>query len=581
MDNSDNFDKEEKWLNEVYQGNKMIELSLKVFLVGAILSVLLIASNIYVGLKIGFIQGGSLIAAVLGFAIIKTFKGKLSVLENNNIQTMASAGATLGIMVSAIPALIMLGFNFSWYELLIWIFLANILGVIFAIPLRKQFIVIENLTFPSGTACAATIQAMHTKESKSIEKAKWLGVTGLFSGIITWFRDGIPAIIPGITFFPGKIGSNSLAGMLIGVNWSPMLIGIGFLVGARIGISLFLGSIIGWVILGPILANAHVIEGTGFGAIRTWTMWTAIALMVASGITSLFLKAGTILKAFKSMKQVKLNKSNQLEFSLNSWLIIFLSATILIAIIMQLVFEIPIWMTIVAVVISYLFSIVAIRIYGETDLNPVGAMAYGTQIIYSGISPGNMLTNIMAAGVAASGANQSADMMQDFKTGYLLGATPKKQTYAQIVGVTVGSIAAVPIFYTIINAYSLGSENLPAPSAVTWSGMAKFLSIGFSALPPYAYIGIIAGIVLGILLSILENTNIKRFTPSPFGIGIAMFFPGYYTIPIFLGSIIRLILEKIFPSWMESYATSIASGGIVGESILGVIIAILMVSEII
>ena len=433
MNSSVDFDREEKWIKEVYQGDKLIELSLKVFLVGAILSVMLIASNIYVGLKIGFIQGGSLIAAVLGFAIIKAFKGKLSILENNNIQTMASAGATLGIMVSAIPALIILGFNYTWYQLLIWVFLVNILGVVFAIPLRKQFILNENLTFPSGTACAATIQAMHAKDSKSIGKAKWLGITGLFSGIFTWFRDGIPSIIPGITMFPGKIGSNSLAGMLIGVNWSPMLIGTGFLVGHRIGISLLLGSIVGWVVLGPILANAHIIEGTGFGAIRAWTMWTAIALMVASGITSLFLKAGTIVEAFNSMKQVGLSKSNTLEFSLKAWLIIFLSAIVFVTIIMQSVFNIPIWMTIIAVIISYLLSTVSIRIYGETDLNPVGAMGYGTQIIYSGISPGNMLTNIMAAGITASGANESADMMQDFKTGYLLGATPKKQTYAQIV----------------------------------------------------------------------------------------------------------------------------------------------------
>jgi putative OPT family oligopeptide transporter len=581
MNPSSTFDNEEKWINEVYQGNKMIELSLKVFLVGTILAVLLIASNIYVGLKIGFIQGGSLIAAVLGFSIIKAFRGKLSILENNNIQTMASAGATLGILISAIPALIMLGFNYKWHELLLWVFLVNMLGVIFAIPLRKQFIVIENLTFPSGTACASTIQAMHAKDSKSIGKAKWLGITGLFSGIFTWFRDGIPSFIPGVTMFPGKIGSNSLSGMLIGINWSPMLVGIGFLVGHRIGISLLLGSIIGWVVLGPILANVHVIEGTGFGAIRAWTMWTAIALMVASGITSLFLRAGTILNAFKSMKKVKLSKSSELEFSLNAWLIIFLSATILTTILMQLVFNIPIWMTLVAIIISYLLSTVSIRIYGETDLNPVGAMGYGTQIIYSGISPGNMATNIMAAGVTASGANESADMMQDFKTGYLLGATPKKQTYAQFAGVAVGTIAAIPIFFTIINAYGLGSENLPAPSAVTWSGMAKFLSQGFSALPSLAYIGIIAGIVIGILLSILEKTKIKRFTPSPFGIGIAMFFPGYYTIPIFLGSIVKLILEKIFPNWMDSYETSVASGFIVGESIIGVIVAILLVSGII
>ena len=573
--------KEKEWLEKVYCGNKIIELSTKVFLVGAVLSILLIASNIYVGLKIGMTFGNSLIAAILGYVLIKSFRGKLSILENNNIQTMASAGACLGIMISAIPALIMLGYNFTWFELLIWIFLANILGVVFAIPLRKQYIVIEELTFPSGTACAATIKALHAEKGKSMKKAKWLWVTGLFSAIFTWFRDGVPAIIPSITMLPGKVSMHSLTSLLVGINWSPMLFGTGFLVGPRIGTSLLIGTIIGWIALGPVLSSAHIITGIGFGSVRKWTMWAAIALMVSSAITSLVFKIDTIIKSFVSMKQVKFKKSNSLEFSLSVWVLIFICASILISILMQMVFNIPFWMTLMAVIISYMFSIVSVRIYGETDFNPVGAMGYGTQIIYSGIAPGNMLTSIMTAGITASGANQASDMMQDFKTGYLLGATPKKQTYVQFVGVAVGTIAAVPLFYAVINAYGLGSENLPAPSAVTWSGMAKFLSIGFQALPSYTYLGIIAGIILGIFLAVLENTKIKKYTPSPFGMGVAMFIPGFFTIPIFLGSMIKLILDKIFPSWMEENSVSIASGAIVGESLMGVIIALLMVMKVI
>ena len=572
---------EEEWYDKIYQGNKIAELTLKVFVVGAILVVLLIASNIYLGLKIGFTQGGSLIAALLGFVIIKSLRGNLTILENNNIQTIASAGASLGIMVSAIPAIIMLGYSFTWFELLLWIFLANILGVIFSIPLRKQFVVIEKLPFPSGTACASTIRAMHAKEGQSIKQAKWLGIVGLFSGIITWFRDAVPSIVPSMTMFPGKVSGYLLAQLNMGINWSPMLLGVGFLVGPRIGISLLLGSIAGWVILGPLLANAGIIQGIGYRAIRDWTMWSAIALMVASGITSLIIKGGTIIRAINSMKNVKLNKYGNLEISFNTWLITFIVIVILISAVMQIVFGIPFWMTIIAVIISYLFSIIAVRTYGETDINPVGAMGYATQIIFGGVSPGNTLTNVMAAGIAASGANQSADMMQDFKTGYLLGATPKKQTYAQTVGVIIGSIVAVPIFYAIINAYGLASENLPAPSAVTWTGMAQFLSKGFGALPAFTHIGVISGVVLGIFLALMENTKIKKFVPSAFGIGIAMFLPAFFSVSIFLGSIIKFALEKVFPAWMKSYSIPVASGAIVGESILGVIIAILIVSGII
>ena len=582
MENSDknqNIDLEEQqWFETIYQGDQMKELTLKVLIAGTSIGLLLISSNIYLGLKTGLTQGGSVIAAIIAFAVIKSFKGELSVLENNNAQTMASAAASLGIMVSTIPALILLGYEFSGFQLFIWIFFVNILGVLFAVPLRKQFVVIEKLKFPSGTACAETIKSMHAHGENALKKAKVLGITGLISALISWFRDGIPTIIPSVTMLPGKIGSYALGQLNMGINWSPMLFGVGFLIGPRIGISLLLGAVIGWGILGPLLADAQIIEGVAYQQIRNWTMWAAIALMVSSAIVSLLMKGNTILKAFKSMKQAKLGSAAAIEIPFNLWLIGILATAIVVSIIMQIIFSVPIWMTLLAIVLAYLLSVVAVRTYGETDINPVGAMGYGTQIIYGGIAPGNMMTNVMTAGVTASAANQSADMMQDFKTGYLLGATPKKQTYAQLIGVTIGSIAAVPIFLAITSAYGIATEAMPAPSAQTWSGMAKLLSQGFSALPPYTFIGVLFGTFLGILLTLFENTRWKKYIPSPFGIGIAMFLPAFFSVSIFLGSIIRYLLEKKFPNWMKNYFVALASGGIVGEAVIGVLISILIVS---
>ena len=569
---------EQHWFETIYQGDKMSELTLKVIIAGLLIGLLLISSNIYLGLKTGLTQGGSVIAAIIAFAIFKSLKSQFSILENNNAQTMASASASLGIMVSTIPALILLGYEFSGFQLFIWIFFVNILGVLFAIPLRKQFVVIEKLTFPSGTACAETIKAMHAHGENALKKAKVLGITGLISGLFTWFRDGIPVIIPSLTMLPGKIGNYALGQLNMGINWSPMMFGVGFLVGPRIGISLLLGAVAGWGILGPLLANAQIIEGVAYPQIRNWTMWAAIALMVSSAIVSLITRGNTILRAFKSMKQAKFDSSSSVEFSFNVWLIGILVISIIVSIIMQIIFSVPIWMTLLAIILAYLLSIVAVRTYGETDINPVGAMGYGTQILYGGIAPGNMLTNVMSAGVTASGANQSADMMQDFKTGYLLGATPKKQTYAQLIGVAFGSMVAVPIFLALTNAYGIATEAMPAPSAQTWSGMAKLLSQGFSTLPSYTYIGVFCGILLGIVLTLLEKTKFRKYTPSPFGIGIAMFLPAFFAISIFFGSIIRFFLEKKFPNWMENYFVSIASGTIVGEAIIGVLISIFKIT---
>jgi uncharacterized oligopeptide transporter (OPT) family protein len=188
-----------------------------------------------------------------------------------------------------------------------------------------------------------------------------------------------------------------------------------------------------------------------------------------------------------------------------------------------------------------------------------------------------MITNVMAAGITAAGANQSADMMQDMKTGYLLGATPRKQTYVQFIGSAIGAVVAVPVFLAITGAYGLATETLPAPSAVTWSGMAKLLSQGFSVLPPHTFIGVLCGAFLGILLTILGNTKIRKFIPSPIGLGIAMIVPAFFSISIFLGSMIRFVLEKKLSRWMETYHISIASGCIAGEGIMGVLISIFKV----
>jgi putative OPT family oligopeptide transporter len=568
---------EQDWLANVYQGDKLPELTAKVYIVGALLSVLLIATNIYVGLKTGLTQSNSILAALLGFAICRLLRTQSSVLENNNIMTMASAAGSIGIMVSAIPALMLLGYNFSALQLFIWIILINLLGVLFAVPLRKQFVVIEKLPFPSGTACAEAIKAMYAHGADAVKKAKSLLLTSLFSGVVTWFRDGVPAIIPAITNLPLAIGQYALQQIRLALNWSPMLVGVGFLVGARIGVSLLVGAIIGWMVLGPILADAHVIESFTVRQIRNWNMWAAIALMVSAGFTAFALRGGTILRAFRSMKGARLASSQRIEFSFSLWLGCVLLSAIAISLVMQTMFQIPVWMTLLAIVVAYLFSVLALRAYGETDMNPVGAMGYATQMIYGALAPGNTLTCVMTAGVTASGANQSSDMMQDFKTGYLLGATPRRQTYAQLAGVAVGSVVAIPIFFALTGAFGIGTDAMPAPSAVSWSGMAQLFSKGFAALPPYTLIGVIAGVIVGILLSLLENGKLRRFVPSPYGMGIAMIMPADFSIMIFLGAMVKLLLDKKFPRWMEDYSISLASGLIVGESIIGVVISVLAV----
>ena len=553
------------------------EFTLKAVAVGVFISLLIVAANIYMGLKIGFTEGYAILAAILCFAIIRAFGGRLTILENNIGQTVASGAATTGIMVSVIPALVLLGIPVGTFGTMVWIFLVSIIGVLYAVPLRRQYVVMEALPFPTGTACAATIRAMHAEAEGALKQARLLGLTGLVSGAIVWLRDGVPSIIPAITMLPFQIASIPAGRLTLGVNWSPMLLGAGFLIGPRIGTSLLLGGILGSAVLGPLLVTSGIIEGPGHSLVTHWTMWFAIPLMVSAGFVALLLKWRIVLNAFESMKEATERGGMHGEIPFGLWMIGLLVAGVGTAVVMQAMFQIPFWMSLLALVVSFLLASIAVRAYGETDISPIGTMGHATQILFGGLAPGQMLTNVLAAGITSGCANAAVDTMQDLKAGYLLGSTPRKQVYAQLIGVLAGTLVAVPAFNALVETYGLGSEALPAPAAVLWSGMAKLLSQGFTALPECAGYAVGAGTVLGILLALLENGRWKKYTPSPLGIGIGIVVPAFFTIAIFVGSLLAAGIGRISQRWGEHITLPVAAGAIAGEAIVGVLIAALTV----
>ncbi|MFH2203032.1 MAG: OPT family oligopeptide transporter [Elusimicrobiota bacterium] len=591
-------DEERRWLKEVYKGDKMPEVTLKVFVVGALMSALMIVFNVYMGLMTGWGEGGSIIAAILGFAIVRACNKPYSILENNMTQTMASAGGSLGNIVNVIPALFLLAASGvipaapTWLDIFLWIFFTSFLGVFFAIPLRKQIIVVEKLKFPSGTACAETILAMHAEGSSAMDKAKMLGGIGLVSGLITWFRDGIPKLLPAATYLPGTIKGLGMKSLTLGVAWTPMLLGAGFLVGPRVAFSMFFGSVVCFAFLAPWLFHSGILQQVAamMGETKTlaapsypyivkWTMWPGLAIMVTYGMAATAMKWRVIGRAFKSMLGAKHGAViAHLELPFSQWLFGLLAASIGIICMLKFRFDVPVWVGILVIPLSFLFSTIAVRATGETDINPVGAMGAVTQIFYGAACPG-VETTLLTGGVTAAGASESADMMQDLKTGYILGATPKKQTYMQLLGVLVGAVFAVPIFLVLIKAYGIGSEKLPAPAAITWAGLAQMVSGGVKTLPSYAVEALIVGVVIGLVLAVLEELKPewRRYMPSAVGLGVAMVVPAIYSVAILAGAVVYVIIEKKNPAWNEKYAASIGAGGIAGEGLVGVLAAILVV----
>jgi OPT family oligopeptide transporter len=306
---------------------------------------------------------------------------------------------------------------------------------------------------------------------------------------------------------------------------------------------------------------------------RGWILWPGVALMVSEALTSLGLSWRTFVRAltFSSTGQTK--SANDNEQIPNSWWIGGLVAGSLVTMVISSnVFEIHWYETLVAIALSAVLAAVAARSLGETDINPMGPVGKVTQLVFGGLSPGQITTNLMSAGITNGGAAQAGDMMQDLKTGYLLGASPRKQFAAQLFGILAGVGLVVVAYEIFTRAYKIGSEEIPAPAAFAWKGMAELLVNGFGALPPHAPIAVAIAAAVGILLPVLRKIErIKSYVPSGLAMGIALLNYPYYSLVMFYGLVIWLIWKWLWPAAAEKYTFAVASGMIAGEGLIGIV----------
>jgi uncharacterized oligopeptide transporter (OPT) family protein len=238
-------------------------------------------------------------------------------------------------------------------------------------------------------------------------------------------------------------------------------------------------------------------------------------------------------------------------------------------------FGMPYWQSVLSVVLSFALALVACRITGETDTTPIGPLGKVTQLTFGAISPGNMNVNLMAANITAGAAGSSADLLTDLKSGYLLGAHPRKQFIAQFAGIFIGTVVSVFAFTLIINDPKvIGSDQFPAPAAQTWAAVAQALSKGLEALAPVKIWSIIGGGVVGIILTILPVTFPKqeKYLPSASGFGLAWIFQWYYGVLFILGALISWWFTKKSPAKAEEFTFPVASGVMAGGALMGVAI---------
>ena len=583
--------------------------------------VLLAKSALMIGLVFTF-------CAAAVFFIHRHFVSNLTLLENNAMQSTASSSgySTGGTMVSAQAALLLVqGKHVPWYVLMGWTFFMAVLGTVMAIPMKRQMINVEQLKFPSGMAAAETLRSLYSKGAEASKKARSLFAALGVGMVIAWLRDAHltlenPAtapigkkilawltkasIIPALIEIPKlTIRGFALKKWTIGIEGSLILVAAGAFMGLRTTISMLGAALVNYSVVAPIAYDHHVIKDLGYRGIVSFSLWPGASVMVASGLLTFGLQWRTVLRAFsgfgRSFKKDKPSESayrksadtDDLEATRaemdkievpSSWFIAgIVFSTIGLVTIGAFAFHIRWWLGIVAVMLSFILAIVACRATGETDTTPVGAMGKITQLTYGILAPANVVTNLMTACITAGAATSSADLLTDLKSGYLLGANPRKQFLAQLSGTVVGTMVIVPLFYWLVPTPDVvGSDRFPAPAAQVWKGVALVLANGVHSLHPWARWGIVVGASIGIVLPLLELAfpKQKKWIPSAMGVGLALVIPCFNSISMFLGALMAWIYSKINKESAERYTIPVASGIIAGESLLGVAVALLAVS---
>lgn len=591
---------------------KLNELTFRSIIIGAVLSVVLGAANAYFGLFSGLTVSASIPAAVISMAILKIFKNS-NILENNMVQTAASAGESLAAgVIFTIPALVIMGYweEFNYLETTLISICGGVLGVLFTIPLRSALIVKEKLMFPEGVATAEVLKTGE-KGGKSV---KYLVFGGLIGGL---FKFGSEAMNLWRGVFEKAALLNEKFYLYFSLNLSPALVAVGYIVGLNIAFLVFLGGVISWYVGIPIYilingapeaASAEAIGAAvwsgqirylGVGAMIVGGLWALISLK--SALVTAFTSG---VKAFKSGAQ-KVSETLRTELDTPmSWVLLGIGILVIpiFFIYLTIIEDIPItlFMALLMVVAGFLFSAVAGYMAGlvGSSNNPISGVTIATilstalllLLLMGSSDPGRGAAGaILVGAVVCCAAAIAGDNMQDLKTGNVLGATPRNQQVMQMIGVIAGAILIAPVLNLLLASKGIGNPTAEHPNPLTAPQATLMMSVAtgiFGGKLPWSIISI--GGCIGVMI-ILIDQYLKKigsdFRMPVLAVAVGLYLPFELDSSIFVGGVVAWMIQRSFRKNNISAGQTekasnagllIASGLITGEALMGILIALLV-----
>ena len=555
---------------------------------GILLAVLFGAANAYLGLRVGMTVSASIPAAVLSMGIIRIILKRDSILENNLVQTIGSAGESLAAgAIFTLPALFMWASESdavskpSFWIIAIISLCAALLGLIFMVPLRSALIVEEHgtLPFPEGTACAEVLLAGEEGGEKSKTVFSGLGIASLYK-----------FIADGLCLFPSEIDWNiKKLGTGFGADVLPALASVGYICGKKIASYMFAGGVIGWFVVIPLInffgssslfppAKAPVSELGAWGIWSTYIRYVGAGAVATGGIISLIKSFPTIIKTFKKAiggfghKEAVEVRTNR-DLPMPGLLILAL----VIVVVIWLMPAIPVGLlgALIIVIFGFFFATVSSRMVGlvGSSNNPVSGMGIATLLIATALlkSTGHtgiagMTSAICVGTIICIIAAMAGDMSQDLKTGYIVGATPRNQQIGELIGCVVSALAIGGIMYLLDAAWGYGSKELPAPQATLMKLVVEGVMGG--SLP---WILVLAGVGIAVAVEIIGVPVLP--------VAIGVYLPIHLSTPIFIGGLLRAFFDRKGEEGKAITERGVlyGSGLIAGEGLIGILLAVFAV----
>jgi len=604
--------KDEWWLTTVYRGD-MAQLTLRSAITGFLLGGILAATAMYILAKTGIGIGVGLTSVLLSFAMFRAMSNAgiardFTVLENNCTQSIAtSAGYVIAPLGAGLTTyMVMTGNVLSWWQMIVWLIVVSITGVLMAFPMKRRFINEEQMPFPEGRACGVVLDSLYTGGADvGLFKARLLyitaGITSIWELLVldgwqkliqfkilrmdTWaglkepwvlhdhLDDYYYAWLAKLHMAAPRILGTDIRQLGLRFTLDFSMLGVGGLMGVAVASSVLLGGILNLAVLAPImiergdivartLANGHVVQISRPEIVNQWSIWWGVSMMVVGAMVGLFAKPDVFTKAFKSMSRMasapavpRNDVLKHIEVPLwVSWIgvpVFGLAG----AWVTHAFFGVPWLLSLVSLPLIYVLTIICANSMGLTSWMPIGPLAKVTQFSVGMVDRANPASNLLPASMTSQISMNAASLLSDIKPGYMLGGKPRHQVWGHVIGIFSGAMFSVPLFFLlflhpdasgVVDATKIVSEKFPMPAAVQWRGVAEIISHGFHGAPATAVWAAGIAAVAAIVMEVLRIVTKGRFPLSAVSIGLGVVLPFDSCVSMWIGAMGFWIMGRIY-----------------------------------